>query len=179
MQLSTSPMKFYANLNVATVDDCLKSASPALVTMKAELGEQKMLAILVLFITDAIEFFNIGKGMNGEQVVQTAKLIAKDYYFLKPEDFKLCFENAKRGRYGKLFDRMDGAIIMEWLDNYVNGRMNHAEQRSEEKHNEGKFFDYRQAQRLRAESDEREKEFHKVQVQEYVKNLNNNKPAVR
>lgn len=160
-------MKFYDSLQVATVDDVLKSQSPALVTMKAELGEQKMLAILTLFITDVVKFFNVGKGMNPEQIVQTAKMVAKDYYFLKPEDFKLCFDNAKRGKYGTIYDRMDGVIIFGWLDNYVNGRMNHAEQRSEEKHNEGRFFDSRVRQRHERENEATAREFHKVQVEQF------------
>lgn len=169
MAWKTSPSKLYENLQVATVDDAINSKSPALVTMKAEYGETLMLANLTLFIIDAVKFFSIGKSMDADQVAQTAKLIAKDYYYLKPEDFKLCFDNAKRGKYGQLFDRLDGAVIFGWLENYVNGRLNRGEEMSTEKHNENKLFYSQRAQAHRSDADNREREFHKVQVQEFYK----------
>ncbi len=60
--------------------------------------------------------------MGAEQVKQTVELIIEDYKHLKPEDFKACFNNAKKGHYGKLFDRLDGQIIMQWLCEYDNER---------------------------------------------------------
>lgn len=173
--LKTSPEKFYGSLEVTKYEDAIKSPSPPLATIKAELGEQQLLAILTLIIADAVEFFNIGKSMTGEQIVSTAKLIAKDYYYLKPEDFKLCFENAKRGKYGKLFDRLDGMIIMEWLENYSGSRANKAEEINLEKHNEGKAIDHRHNQRIQRERDAQEREFHKVQVERFKQD--NTKPA--
>lgn len=61
--------------------------------------------------------------MNDIQAAQTADLIIEEYYFLKPDDFKLCFTRAKKGYYGKVFDRIDGQVIFEWLNQYTNDRM--------------------------------------------------------
>lgn len=60
--------------------------------------------------------------MGGDQVRQTADMILEDYSHFKPEDFKLCFSRAKKGHYGKLYDRLDGQIIMGWLMDYDNER---------------------------------------------------------
>lgn len=98
--------------------------------MKAELGDVHTKAILTLFIIDAIKFFNVGKSMSDEQVAQTIILIQDDYWMLKPEDFKLCFDNAKKGKYGKVYDRIDGQVILEWLHNYLLARLDFSEQRS-------------------------------------------------
>ena len=68
-------------------------------------------------------FFNVGKMINDTQAAQTADLIIDEYYFLKPDDFKLCFTRAKKGYYGKVFDRIDGQVIFEWLNQYTNDRM--------------------------------------------------------
>lgn len=174
MSWKTSPLELYNTLQVATVDDAINSKSPALVTMKAEYGETLMLANLTLFIIDAVKFFSIGKSMDADQVAQTAKLIAKDYYYLKPEDFKLCFDNAKRGKYGQLFDRLDGAVIFGWLEKYIEGRLNRSEEKYQEKHNENKLFERQRAQAHRSDVDNREKEFHRVSVQEFYKQ--NSKP---
>ena len=67
-------------------------------------------------------FFNVGKIMNDNQAAQTADLIIEEYYFLKPDDFKLCFNRAKKGLYGKVYDRIDGAVILEWLGRYEKER---------------------------------------------------------
>ncbi|WP_455786988.1 DUF6633 family protein [Parabacteroides goldsteinii] len=74
-------------------------------------------------IIDVVMFFNVGKIMNDNQAAQTADLIIEEYYFLKPDDFKLCFTRAKKGYYGKVFDRIDGQVIFEWLNQYTNDRM--------------------------------------------------------
>ena len=45
--------------------------------------------------------------MSAVQVAQTADLVIEEFYYLKPDDFKLCFTQAKKGIYGKLYDRID------------------------------------------------------------------------
>lgn len=60
--------------------------------------------------------------MGQDQLVQTIRLIVEDFYYFNIEDFKLCFNNAKRGRYGKVYDRIDGNIIYEWLQKYSEER---------------------------------------------------------
>lgn len=56
--------------------------------------------------------------MTGGQLVETVSLIVKHYGHFKPEDFKLCFEEVKKGTYGPLYDRIDGQMIMSWLKQY-------------------------------------------------------------
>ena len=68
------------------------------------------------------EFFNVGKRMNEEQISETAQLFYDKYYFWKPEDLDLCLKKAKSGEYGQLFDRLDGAVIMSWCDQYEEAR---------------------------------------------------------
>lgn len=86
--------------------------------IKKRYGEQFLFAFLTIAIVDLIEFFNVGKTMGESQVVSTIRLIVEDFYYLNVEDFKLCFNNAKRGRYGKVYDRVDGNTIYEWLNRY-------------------------------------------------------------
>jgi len=68
--------------------------------------------------------------MNDIQAAQTADLIIDEYYFFKPDDFKLCFTRAKKGLYGKVYDRIDGQIIFDWLNSYCKDRLNEAENMS-------------------------------------------------
>ncbi len=77
-------------------------------------------------------FFNIGKGMNPPQIKMTIDLILSDLELknLKPEDFKVCFDGIKRGKYGKLYDRLDGQIIIESLYSYSNDKLSRIEQQT-------------------------------------------------
>ncbi len=79
-------------------------------------------AFLTFISTDLIESFNVGKTMNQMQVIFVVNAIKSDYYFLKIEELKYCFEQAKKGRYGTMFDRIDAAVIFGWIDKYLEER---------------------------------------------------------
>lgn len=75
--------------------------------------------------------------MTDTQVLETCKLILQEYYFLKIEDLKLCFDGMKTGKYlenGQLYDRLDGNIILGALNKYTEERIQQAEIISNEKH---------------------------------------------
>lgn len=86
--------------------------------IKKQFGETELILYICELVTETALFFNVGKTMNAEQIKQTSMMIAEDYYYMKPEELNYCFNKAKRGHYGKLFDRLDGAIIFRWLDKY-------------------------------------------------------------
>ena len=121
--LKNLPKSYYETLMPRTVDDALQSITPPLAVIRKKYGEQSLQAILVIILTDLIKFFNVGKTIGQEQLVQTIRLIIEDFYYFNIEDFKLCFNNAKRGRYGKIYDRIDGNIIYEWLQKYSEERV--------------------------------------------------------
>lgn len=121
--LNTLPEPYYAALNPKTVNDALNSITPAMAVIKKRYGEQFLFAFLTIAIVDLIEFFNVGKTMGEAQVVSTIRLLVDDFYYLNVEDFKLCFNNAKRGKYGKVYDRIDGNTIYEWLNKYSTERV--------------------------------------------------------
>lgn len=76
--------------------------------MNKEFGETHLRGFMVKVLNDLIDFFNVGKSIGAVQVAQTVDLIIDEYYFFKPDDFKLCFNRAKKGLYGKVYDRIDG-----------------------------------------------------------------------
>lgn len=117
------PKQYYAALTPRSVNDALQSITPPLAIFKKQYGEQSLQAVLVIILTDVIKFFSTGKTMGQEQTVQTVRLIIDDFYYFNIEDFKLCFNNAKRGKYGKVYDRIDGNIIYEWLQRYAEERV--------------------------------------------------------
>lgn len=121
--LGALPMPYYKALHPKTVNDVFQSPSCSIAVMNKNFGEMKLRAFMVNIIIDLVMFFNVGKTMKDTQAAQTADLIIEEFYFLKPDDFKLCFTRAKKGYYGKVFDRIDGQVIFEWLNQYTNDRM--------------------------------------------------------
>ena len=69
--------------------------------------------------------------MGETQIAQTVDMIIEDYYYLNIEDFKLCFSDAKKGRFGKVYDRIDGNVIYERIEQYAKNRMEKAIQLDE------------------------------------------------
>lgn len=65
--------------------------------------------------------------MGEEQLKQTLELILEDYYYFTFEDFKVFFNNCRRGIYGTSYNRIDGQVILEWLRQYAFERSAEAE----------------------------------------------------
>lgn len=116
-------MLYYKALPTKTVKEALFSPSPSLALIKKEIGDDKAKAFISVIITDLVMSFNVGKTMNQSQVLDIVELVQNNYYFLKPSEFKYCFDNAKMGRYGQLYDRIDGSIIFGWIEKYLEERM--------------------------------------------------------
>lgn len=122
-----------------SLKDVIRSENPSLAVIRKEFGEGGDLvlrAMLNVFIIDVVTFFNVGKQMNPAQVAITSQLLAEKFYFLKPDDFKLCFNNAKAGYYNQLFDRIDGNILCTWLNEYCNERAEFYETQNINQHKE-------------------------------------------
>jgi len=98
--------------------DCFHSKSKTFGAIEAKypLAGKALLAFL---ITDLADSFNIGKNMTGAQVIDCATLILSGYSDLKIDDAALCFTKAKQGRYGKVYDRLDSAIVIGFLDMFL------------------------------------------------------------
>lgn len=116
-------MQYYGELHPRKVDDALNSITPELAVFRKEKGEMTLYALMTIMINDLLDFFSTGKTMGERQMVTTIRMIVDDFYYFNIEDFKLCFDNAKRGKYGKIYDRVDGNIIFEWLKKYSEERV--------------------------------------------------------
>lgn len=125
-----------------TVEDAIKSPTPHLSVLIKIHSEAEVKAVLVLMLVEHIKFFNVGKSMNETQVVQTVNLILSEYSGYKLEDFAVCFKNRKLGKYGKLYDVLDGSIIMQDLAFYDNERMNFIYTKHEEDRGKLGFIEY-------------------------------------
>lgn len=65
--------------------------------------------------------------MNEDQAIETAYLLLDKYPHESLEDFVIMFRNAKTGKYGELYNRLDGQIIFKWMGEYLEEKAAHME----------------------------------------------------
>lgn len=84
-----------------------------------EINEDIIIGTLVALILRTGNFFNISNRISEDQAIQTAFLILDKYPHETIEDFVIMFRNAKSGKYGELYNRLDGQIIFQWMQTYL------------------------------------------------------------
>lgn len=151
MCLLTSPKEYFKEVPARSFSDVFSAPDLSLSTIQQQKGLVVSRSVVIIPVHEVVNFFNVGKTMNADQVAVTVDLILETYGYMKIEDLKLCFRNAMLGRYGKQYDRLDGAIILEWLRMYDNERANAAtdisiseanvHKGSTSVHTEGLFYD--------------------------------------
>jgi len=109
----------------------LKSDLPSLGDITKAQGFDFTQAYLDGWIINLREFLNIGKKMTDAQTHETAMLIIDTYPSLKISDINLIFKRVKLGKFGKIYDRLDGQLILSWFDVYFAERCDAAANMSE------------------------------------------------
>lgn len=120
--IKQQPNAYLLAVNPKTVADIVKSDSPSLVLIEKEAGPTVLHAMLVKIISDTLQFFNVGNTMSPSQIDMTVELIMEAYASYKVDDWVLCFKRAKRGDYGTVFNRIDGNVIFDWFEKYIEER---------------------------------------------------------
>lgn len=113
----------------------IRSNLPSIAKIRKE--NQRVAHLVVQeFITDLVEFLNVGKIMNPPQINQTAIYILQYFPHFNLADLKLFFDKMKLGHYGKFYDSVDGQLILSKMEEYSQDRMNEFEQLRLAKHRE-------------------------------------------
>lgn len=122
--MRSSPTQYLETLRPTTYSDVFQSSVPTLAAVAhiGPKGEAVARALLVKLISQTVRFFSLREAMDEMQIATTADLILEDYFFLKLDDLKLCFRNAMKGYYGRIYNRMDGQTILLWLRQYTEER---------------------------------------------------------
>lgn len=135
--LNRYPLQYYNSLKPVSYGEVFDSPHISIGRYAREEGRNKAIAVMNLLLTDLTQFFSVGNSMKAEQILQTAEMIIDDCGIYKLDDFKLCFDRAKKGRYGEVY-RIDGNVIFKWLNQYWEDRLNEAESLSIKEHQKHK-----------------------------------------
>lgn len=113
--LTTSPAKYLESLPVEKIDAERPSGAITLSQYKRSLTREQQLMYISLMIAEVNDFFNVKGNMNAKQIKLTAELILDNdsFYDLTLGNIKACFRQKMMTE--KLYDRLDGNIIIGWL----------------------------------------------------------------
>lgn len=103
-----------------------KEFAPALNVSEEDRDKiSKMLvtATINIFLSELTKEIKVGKIISSAEIPNISAKILQEFYWYKPEDFKLCFSNGKSGKYGKLYDSFDERTIFDWLYEYNEDRI--------------------------------------------------------
>lgn len=93
--------------------------SENMLTQKGGLdGATKVSMILSGGIASLSDAYNIGKNLTTEQMMDISDAILADYPTMKLAEFMYFIQKAKKGEYGKAYDRMDMPTVFEWLHKF-------------------------------------------------------------
>lgn len=107
-----------------------ESKLPSLGSINRKFGFDFTQAYIEGWIVNLREFINVGKKMTNTQNQETAMLIVENYPSLTIADINLIFKRAKLGHFGPMYDRLDGQLILSWIETYFNERCEAAANRS-------------------------------------------------
>jgi len=130
MSLEATKQGFLSNPTHKSINDVFENPTATLATVKKYRGEVKLQAVIEHLLKSAVKFLNVGRGMNEWQIAETARMISDEYFYLTVADLKVCFRGGLSGKYGQIYDRIDGMIILEWLNAYNSERSQIAERES-------------------------------------------------
>lgn len=123
--MKTSPMRFLKELTVEGVDDVKPVDAPVLCQIINENGRDNTLSLLSLMIKELQQWFNVKNNISNKQITLIAEVVLEDktLYDLTLGNIKACFR--KQMAEAKLYDRLDGNIIIQWLKDFKRDLVEH------------------------------------------------------
>jgi hypothetical protein len=99
-----------------TLEKAIEGTQVSKIKKDNEAGLSKAVKNLIISLAESL---NLTNTVNDAQVFEMTLLIIETYWYLKLEELVLIFKNAKIGKYGKMYNRLDIQIICEWIETYL------------------------------------------------------------
>jgi hypothetical protein len=118
---------------INTIPQIFETKSLPLVTLAKTSGEEKIIAMLELFIWSLNKFLDYNRQMNSQNIRETAVYIYQTYRQLTIADILFVFRSARIGRYGEII-ALNGQKIMTWFSLHFDERCRIAAEESMKEH---------------------------------------------
>lgn len=96
--------------------------------------EEALADDLEWLLLDTVKYFDVPKSAILEYARGLAEDIMMDYPHFTIEDVAVCFQKAKDGVYGEIYNRLDGQIVKRWLREYSDNRTEVVERKNASRH---------------------------------------------
>ena len=116
--------------NVQTMDKCIELTKsgdlPTLLQMSHQEGNgEKIVALVKLNIIALDAYLHLNNRLTEQEIDTLSADIVQLYGgALSFADLNIVLTNARRGVYGKFYERLSAVDIMSWFDDYFNARLN-------------------------------------------------------
>lgn len=107
--------KIESSLSIRQSIDC----GIQLITMGEKFGFEETLKLLTRLIENTAGFFNVNNNLSANQLVQIAQSIVERFGHDNIEDIILALKDARMGMCEKVYGRIDGEIIIGWIERYM------------------------------------------------------------
>jgi hypothetical protein len=176
---------------VRTMQDAINNNAPSIITVKKQLqkrdGSSRMISdVLKLMVAKTVRAFNIARNIEPQQIVDLVETIEQEFYFLKLSEVHLILRDAKMGKYGKLYERIDEPTVIGWFQDYVDKRTEHFMAENDRIHDSitsgersRKYDDFvvNMRRNIQREEDDRIKNIAHAMAKKMNANQQNNNPA--
>lgn len=88
--------------------------STAMVILKNSIGVGNMLKLLIVMLEDLVNYFNVQRPMNMNQIEDLAIEIIEEMRDLTFEEIVVFIEGIKREEYGKIYERFDAPTFWKF-----------------------------------------------------------------
>ena len=88
--------------------------STGVVTLKNAIGVDNMLKLLVVMLEDLVNYFNVQRPMNEDQITDLAVEILEEMRDITFEEIVAFIEGIKREEYGKIYERFDAPTFWKF-----------------------------------------------------------------
>lgn len=124
LAIKETTQKFMERGKVKYLDLLRVPSSDRLKSLVETWGPRHVHEIIIALLTKFQNAINVGQSFNTEQIIEAAADIMTEAieYNLSLEDLVVFFDQAKIGKFGKIYNRLDTQVVMAFLDNYLDQR---------------------------------------------------------
>lgn len=96
----------------------VEESAPCSIGVLNRENEDALNTSLALMVNDLRKYFILDRMITNDGILTLFPMLVVTYPSLTLEEIAVCFCNAKKGKYGEDFQRMDGSTIMKWIRLY-------------------------------------------------------------
>ena len=120
----------------AKIEQAMSGVFPTLATVRKYHDEATALAAVCEIIAQAAAQLSVGRNIQPHQIRFVAEEFLREYYYLTIAEIRFCIEQGIRGNHGIIYDRLDTAVVFDWLEKYLLERTETAERLTAQKQGE-------------------------------------------